>query len=144
MLKCITIAVATAAIASSLAMAADGHAHDGHDHEHAADDAHVHDHTAKHGGLVEHTEHHHLELVATDDELTVYVTTEAGKPEAVEGAKATATVLSEGKAVQVMLKTAGGNKLQGTGSFKTGSGTTIVINMTLPERETEQVRFRLQ
>lgn len=146
MMKRFTIAVAAAAIAASFAFVQAGHAHDGHDHDHdrAAGEAKAHDHSAKYGGIVEHTEHHHLELVATDGELVVYLTTEAGDPEPVDGAKASATVLSEGKTVQIALTSAGDNKLQGTGAFKAGSGTTVVVNVSLPNHETEQVRFRLQ
>lgn len=146
MMKRFTIAVAAAAIASSVAFAQASRAHDGHDHghDHAEGEAQAHDHSAKHGGIVEHTEHHHLELVASDGELVVYVTNEAGKPEPVDGAKASATVLSEGQTVQIALASAGHNKLHGTGAFKAGSGTTVVVNVTLPKHETEQVRFRLQ
>ncbi|WP_041316892.1 hypothetical protein [Hyphomicrobium nitrativorans] len=133
MLKKILAGLAAMLAASSLAFAHDDHAHD----------AHAHDHAPKHGGIVEHSSHHHLELVAEDGTLRLYVTDEAGKPEPVEGAKATATVLSEGKTEAVTLAHAGENRLEGTGSFKATKGTTVVVTLTLPDHGAEQARFRL-
>lgn len=132
MFKRLTLGLAAVVAASALAFAHDDHAHD-----------HDHDHAAKHGGILVHSSHHHLELVAKDGTLHLYVTDEAGKPEAIEGAKATATVLSDGKTETVALAPAGENSLEGTGSFTAGKGTTVVVTLTLPDHEPEQARFRL-
>ena len=103
-----------------------------------------HVHEAKHGGLVVATSgHHHVELVAADGLMEVYVTDHVGAPEDVGGAKATATVLSGGKKEQVSLKPESGNLLKGTGGFKSGKGTVVVITLTMPDHKPEQARFKL-
>lgn len=141
MLKRLTLMLAAVAMTSSLAVAHDDHAHDGKPHEHAAGDGHDHDHAAKHGGIVVHSGHHHLELVLEDGALRLHVTNEDGKPENVDGAKATATVLSGGKTETVTLAPAG-ETLEGSGSFTAEKGATVIVNLTLPDHETEQARFR--
>jgi hypothetical protein len=104
----------------------------------------VHDHSAKHGGLVEHTSHHHLELVAEGATLTVYLRHEDGTEQDASAAKASATVLADGKAEQVALAPAGGNVLKGSGHFNAGTGTTVVVSLTLPDHAPAQVRFELE
>lgn len=110
-----------------------------------ADDKHDpgHDHAGKHGGVVMHSGHHHLELVAKGGSIALYIEHEDGKPEDVEGANASATVLADGKVEQVTLKPAGGNKLEGSGDFTAGRGTTVVVTLTMPGHEPEQARFKL-
>lgn len=124
MFKRLTLGLAAVVAASALAFAHD-------------------DHAARHGGILVHSGHYHLELVAEDGVLRLYVTDEDGKPETVEGAKATATVLSDGKTETVALAPAGESSLEGTGSFTAGKGTTVVVTLTLPDHEAEQARFRL-
>lgn len=102
-----------------------------------------HDHSAKHGGLVEHTGHHHLELVAKGGTLELYVTHEDGDAEDTSAAKASATVLADGKTEMVTLSPAGGNALKGSGGFNAGKGTTVVVSLTMPDHEPEQVRFKI-
>jgi hypothetical protein len=132
MIKKIVVGIAALAMGAGIAMADEGHDH-GKDH----------DHTAKHGGVVEHTGHHHLELVAKGGTLELYITHEDGDAEDAGAAKATATVLAGGKTAQVTLSPAGGNGLKGTGDFNAGKGTTIVVSLTMPDHEPEQVRFKL-
>jgi hypothetical protein len=101
-----------------------------------------HDHAAKHGGKLVESGHHHLEVVAKEGILEVYVEGEDGNPEDIAAAKATATVLSEGKAETIQLAPAG-NALKGSGSFKAIKGTAIVITLTLPDHKPEQARITL-
>lgn len=126
MIKRLIVSLSALALSTSLALA-------GEDHDHAA----------KNGGVVEHTGHHHLELVADGSALTLYVRNEDGSEEDASAAKATATVLSGGKTEQVTLAPAGGNGLKGAGGFTAGKGTTVVVSLTMPGHETEQVRFQL-
>jgi hypothetical protein len=104
-----------------------------------------HDHAAKHGGIVVETSgHHNLELVASDGVLEIYVTEhDDGAAEDVKGAKAMATVLSERKKQEISLVPQRGNLLKGTGSFKSGKGTVIVVTLTMPDHKPEQARFKL-
>jgi hypothetical protein len=104
---------------------------------------HEHPHTPQHGGILVESGHHHLEVVARDGALEVYVEGEDGQPEDVKDAAATATVLSVGKMEDVQLKPDGGNFLKGSGSFTAGKGTTIVITLTMPGHKPEQARIKL-
>lgn len=104
-----------------------------------------HEHDATHGGVVAETSgHHHLELVAADGSLQVYVTHTDGKPQDVKNAKAAATVLSQGKTERVALTPKEGNLFQGTGNFTAGTGTVVVVTVTLPDHKPEQARFELK
>jgi hypothetical protein len=134
MIKTLVAGFAALAIGAGIAMADEGHDHD---------NGKAHDHSAKHGGVIEHTEHHHFELVAKGGTLELYITHEDGDAEDASAAKATATVLADGKTAQVTLSPAGGNGLKGTGDFNAGKGTTIVVSLTMPDHEPEQVRFKL-
>lgn len=137
MIRRIVIGLAALVVGAGLAMA--------DDHQHTEGDGHeqAHDHAAKHGGIVEHTGHHHLELVAKGGALELYITHEDGEAEDASSAKASATVLADGKTEQVTLTPAGGNALKGSGSFNAGKGTTIVLSLTMPDHKPEQVRFKL-
>jgi len=130
MIRRLTLGLAAVVLGAGLAVADEGHEH-------------AHDHSAKNGGIVEHTSHHHLELVAKGGDLELYVRHEDGKEEDTTGAKATATVLADGKTEQVTLTPAGGNSLKGSGSFNAGKGTTVVVSLTMPDHEPSQVRFKL-
>ena len=144
MIRRFVLCLAALALGAGLAVADDNHKHsEGDGHNHAEEEADSHDHEAKHGGVVEHSGHHHLELVAKGNTIELYITNEGGKEEDVSAAKATATVLADGKTEQVALVPASRNGLKGTGGFNAGAGTTVVISLTMPEHETEQVRFKL-
>lgn len=146
MIRRFVLGFAALVIGAGVAMADDGHKHtegDGHAHVEGDGHTHEHDHSAKHGGVVEHSGHHHLELVAKGNEIQLYVTNEEGKEEDTSAAKASATVLAGGKTEQVTLASAGGNVLKGAGGFNAATGTTIVISLTMPDHDTEQVRFKL-
>jgi hypothetical protein len=98
----------------------------------------------QHGGILVDSGHHHLEVVAKDDVIEVYVSGEDGKPEDVKDAKATAAILSEGKKIDVTLTAAANaNHLQGKGSFKAAKGTTIVVTLTMPGHQPEQSRIKI-
>jgi hypothetical protein len=129
MIRRLVAAFAALALGAGIAFADDGHDH--------------HDHGPKHNGIVEHSGHHHLELVAKGGTIELYVTDENGGEEDVSAAKATATVLADGKTEQVTLAPAGGNALKGAGGFNAGKGTTVVVSLTMPGHEPEQVRFKL-
>jgi hypothetical protein len=98
---------------------------------------------AKHGGKVVETSSHHLvELVASDGVLEVHVMHDDGTPETVAKATGTATILSGGKKQEIAL-VAGDSSLKGSGSFKPGPGTIIVVTIKTPGHKPEQARFKL-
>lgn len=102
-----------------------------------------HHHQSQHGGVVVESGHHHLEIVAGDGVLTVHVLGEDGKPEDVTGAKASATILSDGKKADVQLTPEKDGVLKGTGAFKAGTGTTVILTLTMPDHKPEQARIKL-
>lgn len=130
MIRRIALSLAALTLGAGIALAGEGHEH-------------AHDEGAKHGGVVEHSGHHHVELVAKGGTIELYVTNEDGKEEDASAAKASATVLADGKTEQVALAPAGGNGLKGAGGFNAGKGTTVVVSLTMPGHETEQVRFKI-
>jgi hypothetical protein len=111
----------------------------------AADDGsdHDHEHTPQFGGVVVESGHHQMEVVAGDGTIALHIGGEHGNAETVAGAAATAAVLSGGKKVDVELKPDGGTVLKGSGPFKAGKGTTIVITLRMPDHDPEQVRVTL-
>jgi hypothetical protein len=126
MIKRTALLLGTLFVLSAPVFAADGHSHAG-----------------KHGGKVVESGHHHLEVVARDGAIEIYVEGEDGKPEDVSAATARATVLSEGKKEDITLASDAANVLKGTGAFKAGKGTVIVVTLTMPDHEPEQVRVEL-
>jgi hypothetical protein len=52
-------------------------------------------------------------------------------------------VLADGKTEKLELAPAGGNSFKGTGGFNAGKGTTIVVSLTMPGHNPEQVRFKI-
>lgn len=125
-------------LATGTAFADEGHKEgDGHEHGHG------HGHDAKHGGVVVHSGHHHLELVASGANIELFVTNEDGSVEDVAAAKASATVLVDGKAEMVVLAPSGANSLKGVRNSAEGKVATVVVSLTMPNHEPEQARFAL-
>ncbi len=102
-----------------------------------------HSHAGKHGGKIVETGHHHMEIVAKDGSLEVYLAHEDGDAEDVKDAKAKATILSEGQKQEIELVPDPANFLKGTGTFKAAKGTTIVVTLTMPGHKPEQARIKL-
>lgn len=104
--------------------------------------AHEGRHQPQHGGqVVVAGGHHHLELVAKDGELTLYVSNEDHKPDMSKGLAATATVLAAGKQQTVKLDPQGDNILKGKGTFVVAKGMRVVVSLTMPEHKPVTARF---
>ena len=94
------------------------------------------------GGQMIHIEDAHYELVAKDNTLTLFVSDNDNKPRAsLDGAKATATVLADGKTATVEMKPATTDTLKGTGSFVAKAGLRVVVSIQEATRKPAQVRF---
>ena len=102
-----------------------------------------HDHAAKFGGKVMEVGEHVYEVVTKDGVIEVHIDhhDEAGGD--MKGAKGTATILSGGKTEVVQLTALTPDVLKGTGAFKASPGTTVVVNISIPDHEPEQVRVKL-
>ena len=72
---------------------------------------------APHGGQLRMTGPFHMELVAKEGDLTVYVTDHADNPISVDGGLAKATVETGSNRTQVHLHPVGTNMLKGSGTF---------------------------
>ena len=96
-----------------------------------------------HGGQSLAAGPYHLELVAKDGELLLYVSDHSDKPIPTEGAKAKATIQQgfEKTNEQVELIPAGENTLKGTGTFALSTDTGIIVFLKLPQRDAHAARF---
>ena len=94
------------------------------------------------GGQLIHVEDAHYELVAKDNELTLFIADNDTKPRAtLEGAKATATVLVDGKTTSVTLAPATADTLRGPGTFVAKTGLRVVVSLQEAGRKPAQIRF---
>lgn len=98
---------------------------------------------ALHGGQSLATGPYHLELVAKDGELILYVTDHSDQAIPTDGAKAKATIQQgyEKATIQVELEPSGENTLKGTGAFTINPDTGIIVFLKLPGQDAYAARF---
>ena len=98
---------------------------------------------ALHGGQSLAAGPYHLELVAKDGELMLYVADHSDKAIPCDGAKARATIQQgfEKAKVQVELEPSGDNILKGTGAFTVNPNTGIMVFLKLPDQDAYAARF---
>jgi len=98
---------------------------------------------ALHGGQARAAGPYHLELVAKDGELLLYVTDHSDQPIPTDGAKAKATIQHgyEKANLQVELEPSGDNTLKGSGDFTVNTDTGIMIFLKLPDQDAHAARF---
>ncbi|KAB2849086.1 MAG: hypothetical protein F9K44_09020 [Hyphomicrobiaceae bacterium] len=94
-----------------------------------------------HGGQLLDVNSYHWELVAVGGELTLHVSDAAEQPVSTNGAKATATVLSAGKALTVEMMAAEPNILKGKGDFVATKGLKVVVSVSGIGDKPAQIRF---
>jgi hypothetical protein len=94
------------------------------------------------GGQMIHLEDAHYELVAKDNALVLFVSDNDNKARTtLEGAKASATVLADGKTATVELKPATADTLKGTATFAAKPGLRVVVSIQETGRKPAQIRF---
>lgn len=98
---------------------------------------------APHGGQLRAAGPFHLELVAKDGELTVYVTDHGDIPIPVQDGhgKANIQVGKDGDRKAFPLKPENGNIMRASGAFKITPDTSIAVFIAIPEYETQGARF---
>ena len=96
---------------------------------------------APHGGQLRMTGPFHMELVAQDGDLTVYVTDHADNAISVDGGLAKATVETGSNRTQVHLHPVGNNMLRGSGNFSLTPSTVVIVFMKLPNQDGYSARF---
>lgn len=99
--------------------------------------------TTAHGGQLRMAGPYHLELVAKDKELVLYVTDHGDNPVKTEGGAAKATIrIGKGRAVTtVKLEPAGENQMKGLGEFTLKPASVIVVFVKLAGDEAQSARF---
>lgn len=93
------------------------------------------------GGQMADIGQNHGELVVQNNELTLFLTVGENQPVPVQGARATATVVSGGAPETVQLQPAGSNVMKGRGTFAAARGMRVVVSLTLPGQRAAQARF---
>jgi hypothetical protein len=98
---------------------------------------------AFHGGQSLAAGPYHLELVAKDGELILYVADHSDKAIPSDGARAKATIQQgfEKAKIQVELEPSGDNTLKGTGTFTINQDTGIMVFLKLPDQDAYAARF---
>ena len=98
---------------------------------------------ALHGGQSLAAGPYHLELVAKDGELILYVADHSDKAIPCDGAKGRATIQQgyEKAKIQVELEPSGDNTLKGTGAFTVNPNTGIMVFLKLPDQDAYAARF---
>jgi hypothetical protein len=96
---------------------------------------------APHGGQLRMTGPFHMELVAKDGDLTVYVTDHADNAISVDGGLAKANIENGSIRTQVNLHPVGSNILRGSGTFSVTPTTVVVVFMKLPDQDGYAARF---
>lgn len=92
-------------------------------------------------GQVRDAGKYHLELVAADGRLTVFVTDGKHRPVATDGASATAIVLSGKNQIKISLKPMNKNVLEGGKSVVKSKDMKVVIRLSMPGQKRVQALF---
>jgi hypothetical protein len=96
---------------------------------------------APHGGQLRMTGPYHVELVAKEGELTIYVTDHADNKISVGGGLAKATVEAGQTRAQVNLHPVADNVLKGAGAFTLTPETVVIVFIKLPNQDAHSARF---
>jgi hypothetical protein len=101
----------------------------------------AHDPIPRHGGTVVTTATYHVELVAKDGQIDVYLMNHADKPVPATGRKGVAILLIEGKSVRVPLEPMDGERLSGKAAVALPRAPKGVVQITEPTGGPVQARF---
>lgn len=101
---------------------------------------------APHGGQLRAAGPFHLELVAEDGELTLYVTDHGDKPISTEGGqgKANIQVGKDGERKSVVLEPVYANIMKGKGDFQITPETSVSVFLAIPGYDTQGANFSPQ
>lgn len=96
---------------------------------------------APHGGQLRMVGPYHLELVAKDKEIAVYVTDHADNKITTDGGLGKATIETGQTRTQVGLHPVGDNMLKGSGVFALTPDTVVIVFIRLPDQDAHSARF---
>jgi hypothetical protein len=93
------------------------------------------------GGQMQDLAGSHVELVAQDSELVLYLFDAENKPVPAKAAAATATILATGQQETVTFVAGDDNAMRGKGRFTAAPGMKVVVSLTLPGQRAQSGRF---
>ena len=93
------------------------------------------------GGRVTDAGKYHVELVAKDKVVDVYLLDGSEKPVPADGFKATAILVANGKSARIALTPAGASRLTGTSEVPLTSAPKGAVQLTAPDGSTASGRF---
>lgn len=96
---------------------------------------------APHGGQLRMTGPYHYELVAKNNELTIYLTDHGGANVASAGANGYAIILTSKGKTRIQLAPAGDNVIRGSGTFEAVPDMKVAVSITLPGQGAALARF---
>ncbi|MGD9802505.1 MAG: hypothetical protein AB7O71_19310 [Hyphomicrobiaceae bacterium] len=129
------IAVASVPAAPSLAQQKKDHGHADHKHNHP---------TVQHGGILEDVGEYHVEFVAKDGKITLYIRNHEAKDAATEGFKASVLLTAGQQRIgPIEIKPAGANKMEGPAAT-VPPGATAILTLTDKGGTAAQGRFKLK
>ena len=101
----------------------------------------AHDTKGPNGGRVADAGKYHVEMVAKDTVLDLFVADTADRPVPPEGFKGVAILIVDGKSQRIPLEPADNRKLSGMATAKLPANPKGVVQLTLPDGKTAQARF---
>lgn len=107
----------------------------------AAIPALAHEAAGRNGGRITDAGKYHVELVAKDKTVEVYLLDGSEKPVPANGFKANATLVVGGKPARVTLAPADGNKLTGTAEFSLPANPKGAVVLTAPDGTSVSSKF---
>lgn len=101
----------------------------------------AHEGAGPNGGRITDAGKYHVELVARDKTVEVYVLDGSEKPLPANGFKGTAILVVNGKPARVSLTPADGKKLTGTADVALGTAPKGAVQLTAPDGSTASGKF---
>ena len=93
------------------------------------------------GGQMQDVAGTHVELVAHDGEIAIYLFDAQNEPMPAQGAVATVAVLAQGKQETYTLQSSDGNVMRGRGGIIAQPGMRVVLSLTLPGQRPQLARY---
>ena len=101
----------------------------------------AHETAGKNGGRTTDAGKYHVELVARDKTVEVYVLDGSEQPVPATGFKGTATLIADGKPARITLAPADGNKLSGTAEVSLPANPKGAVQLTAPDGVSASGKF---
>ena len=103
--------------------------------------AFAHDPKPQHGGKIVVAGNYHVEMVAKDRQIHIYLLDHSDKPVTTKGRKGVAILMIEGKSTRIPLEAGDGARLSGEAPAALTASPKGVVQITEPSGGTVQARF---